>query len=290
MTHLMQLYHGPVCDSCLKYVSPCLLARFLRPNADCALSFSKIAIKDTQTFGAMIEGLEVVTSLLPRYAIFEDLYLRNRSQASECLNNSLTMLYSAILIFLARSIHFFGKSTMRRVVSSVSTLTDSNLDTMMRDIRALQSGVDRDARLVDAERQQTILNGVELLSSSSFSWPSAINASLPSHNGSPQGVAAHEQAEILIQLMEKMNQPLNRLADRLVEVHDSMKEEDRLKIFRWLSTIPFDLHHENMRDDRLDKSGLWLLDHPDFRNWVFASYSSILWVHGSPGTGKSKLM
>ena len=173
---------------------------------------------------------------------------------------------------------------MKRVVSSLSTLTDSNLDAMMRNVRALQLSVDRDAQLVDAERQQIILDGVDFLSSLSFHRPSAIDGSDLS------GVGTQRQAKNLVQLMVKMKQPMDRLADRLSEVHDSMKQEERLEIFRWLSTIPFDLHQENLRTGRLDKSGLWLLDHPEYQNWMFASYSSILWVHGSPGTGKSRLM
>ena len=60
-------------------------------------------------FGAMIEGLESITSLLPGYAILEELYLRKSSRTSERLENSLAMLYSAILIFLAKNIHFSGR-------------------------------------------------------------------------------------------------------------------------------------------------------------------------------------
>ena len=220
----------------------------------------QIAIKDTQTFGAMIEGLETVISMLPRYAIVEDLYLRSSSNASECLKNSLTTMYSAILMFLAKNVHYFGKSTMKRVASSMITVTDSSLDAMMENIRTLQSTVDRDAQLVDAERQQAILRRVDVLSSSSLSGSSAMNASLLIHNEESPSSTIQENADILLQLMDKMKRPLDRLADRVTEIHDSMKQEDRLKIFRWLSTIPFDLHQENMRNGRLDDSGLWLLE------------------------------
>ena len=170
---------------------------------------------------------------------------------------------------------------MKRAASSILNLTDSRLDGMMQDIKTSQLAVEQDARLVDAERQQAILHGIDLLSVSSSNWPSA---------GPNLGSDSQQRVDKLSQLMEEMNQPLTRLADRLVQVHDSIAEEERLKIFRWLSTIPVDLHHQTMQKGRLDKSGLWLLDHPDFENWASASYSSILWVHGSPGTGKSKLM
>ena len=70
----------------------------------------------------------------------------------------------------------------------------------------------------------------------------------------------------------------------------TVAQEERLNTFRWLSTLPYTQHHENMRKGRLENSSTWLLDHTDLQRWVAASYSSILWVHGSSGSGKSKLM
>ena len=241
-------------------------------------------------FGAMIEGLEIIVSLLPRYAIFEDIYLREPSIAVNRLKDSLTMLYSATLIFLTKNIHYFGKSTMKRVVTSIVTLTDTSLDMMMRDIDALQRNVDRDAQLVSAERQQAILRGVAHLSSRPGNWYSPDNSNLPTQNSAFLDNDSQKRTDSLLQLMNSLNQPLCRMADRLVKLHDNLAQEERLNIFRWLSTIPYTQHHENMRKGRLDGSGVWLFDHPDFQKWIHSSYSSILWVHGSPGSGKSKLM
>lgn len=249
----------------------------------------QITIKDNQVFGAMIEGLETIASLLPRYAIFEEIYLRGPSMAMGRLKDSIIMLYSATLMFLTKSIHYFGKSTMKRVVTSIATLTDTSLDVMMRDIDALQLNVDRDAQLVNAERQQAVLRGIDRISTPS-SWHSTYSTNPLTQTSAFADPDSQGRNDSLLQLMNKMNQPLGRIADRLVELHDNLAQEERKNIFRWLSTIPYTQHHENIRKGRLEDTGTWLFNHPDFQKWGSASYSSILWVHGSPGSGKSKLM
>jgi hypothetical protein len=250
----------------------------------------QITIKDSQIFGAMMEGLEIIASLLPRYAVFEDIYLREPSIAMERLKDSLIMLYSATLIFLSKTIHYFRRSTVKRMALSIVTLTDTNVDTMTRDIDALQRNVDRDAHLLSAERQQSMLRGMTQLSSSLADWRVSTNMTLSARSPTPLDRDFQMRTNSLLQLLGTMKQPLSRMADRLVNLHDNLAQEERLNIFRWLSTIPYSQHHENMRRGRLQDSGLWLLDHPDFQKWSLDSYSSILWVHGSPGSGKSKLM
>jgi adenylylsulfate kinase-like enzyme len=41
--------------------------------------------------------------------------------------------------------------------------------------------------------------------------------------------------------------------------------------------------------DVLPGTGQWLLSDPVFDKWKKESVSSILWLHGIPGSGKSKL-
>ena len=238
----------------------------------------------------MIEGVEVVASLISRYAILEDIYFRGSTSAVERLADRLTILYAAVLAFLIRTIHYFGKSTVKRLAQSIVTLTDTSLDAMMGTIDSLQRDVDRDAQLIVVERQNIVLQQIQHLSSSLPSWYSANSMSLSVHASASPDIASQQRDTSLLEIMKSIQEPFNRVADQLVKAHDALTQDERSSILRWLSTIPYAQHHENVRKGRLQDSGMWLFEHEDFRKWLLTSYSSILWVHGPPGTGKTKLM
>ncbi|RDW68744.1 uncharacterized protein DSM5745_08504 [Aspergillus mulundensis] len=58
----------------------------------------------------------------------------------------------------------------------------------------------------------------------------------------------------------------------------------------WLSTEPYKKHHNKTRKDFLAGTGTWLLTHPLYKECKDSSASSLLWLHGIPGSGKSKLV
>jgi hypothetical protein len=63
----------------------------------------------------------------------------------------------------------------------------------------------------------------------------------------------------------------------------------RTEILRWISPEPYMQHHEQTKRDVLSGTGKWLLSDLVFDKWKRESVSSILWLHGIPGSGKSKL-
>ncbi|RYP43646.1 hypothetical protein DL768_009821 [Monosporascus sp. mg162] len=78
-------------------------------------------------------------------------------------------------------------------------------------------------------------------------------------------------------------------ADRCFQVA-SVQESKRIKILRWLSDEPYRKHHQLTKDGFLEGTGQWLLLDPVYARWKEESASSILWLHGIPGSGKSKLV
>ena len=64
----------------------------------------------------------------------------------------------------------------------------------------------------------------------------------------------------------------------------------RTEVLRWISPEPYIKHHEETKKDVLSGTGKWLLLDPIFDVWKKESVSSILWLHGIPGSGKSKLV
>lgn len=80
-----------------------------------------------------------------------------------------------------------------------------------------------------------------------------------------------------------------RLADVARTSQEEVQEHRYEQILSWLSISDFPNHHMDIASRRLPKTGQWLLDHPDFTKWSNSSSSSILLVHGVPGSGKSTL-
>jgi hypothetical protein len=57
-----------------------------------------------------------------------------------------------------------------------------------------------------------------------------------------------------------------------------------------MSAEPYIQHHKQTKGEVLKGTGKWLLENPSFLKWKNESASSILWIRGIPGSGKSKLM
>ena len=99
----------------------------------------------------MIDGLEKVTCMISRYAIFEIVYFQRPAAASSELKSSLVMLYSSILTFLAHSYHYFGQRASKRFLKSGFESSASDIDDLLAKIETREREVDRVAQLVGIE-------------------------------------------------------------------------------------------------------------------------------------------
>ncbi|KAF5495471.1 Ankyrin repeat domain-containing protein 50 [Colletotrichum fructicola] len=61
------------------------------------------------------------------------------------------------------------------------------------------------------------------------------------------------------------------------------------EILTWISKEPYEQHHTLNKSEVLEGTGKWLLEDEVFQSWKNNKTSSILWLHGIPGSGKSKL-
>ncbi|KAI9653168.1 MAG: hypothetical protein M1821_007708 [Bathelium mastoideum] len=89
----------------------------------------------------------------------------------------------------------------------------------------------------------------------------------------------------LVRLLESINTPMRRMNDDLKAL-----QSQRVEILQWLSPEPYIKHHRQARQGVLAGTGQWLLSDPLFKKWKDESASSVLWLHGIPGSGKSKLV
>lgn len=95
---------------------------------------------------------------------------------------------------------------------------------------------------------------------------------------------------ILKGILQELQQPINRIERNLETWHDDFTKDERNKILQWISRIPYIEHHNQAKRDVLPGTGAWFLKDKKVLRWLSSSSSSIMWLHGIAGSGKSKLM
>ncbi|KAI5806205.1 hypothetical protein EDC01DRAFT_138336 [Geopyxis carbonaria] len=67
-------------------------------------------------------------------------------------------------------------------------------------------------------------------------------------------------------------------------------EKRRNRLLDWLSRVEYEGYHTNACQRRHTATCEWILQRPEFIKWRNPRTSSILWIHGNPGTGKTVAM
>ncbi|KAJ6110902.1 Aldehyde dehydrogenase C-terminal [Penicillium sp. IBT 16267x] len=103
--------------------------------------------------------------------------------------------------------------------------------------------------------------------------------------------AAAERCEITAHAVsdETWKIYLQTAQNSLDQVIQWINEEDRRELLEWVSKVRYDRHHEQIEEHRSPETGHWLFQHKKFRTWMDSSSPSVLWLQGSPGTGKTFL-
>ncbi|KAH7363777.1 hypothetical protein BKA65DRAFT_472146 [Rhexocercosporidium sp. MPI-PUGE-AT-0058] len=101
-------------------------------------------------------------------------------------------------------------------------------------------------------------------------------------------ISAHEDDSMrhseLKRILLECEAPLKRISRQLQDIQDNLTDTKRRKILDWMSDttkLPYLKHHKENKRQILKGTGKWLLN-DDIA-------SSLLWLHGIPGSGKSKL-
>ncbi|SPJ73916.1 uncharacterized protein FTOL_03646 [Fusarium torulosum] len=221
----------------------------------------QIVVEDFRAYNFVLESIENLAELLCHHACVEELLLqfskapKNGSSASnptQELRQALVQLYVRVLIYLAHARAYFQQSTAKRFVKS-ALLQPSDLEESFAVIAAAQSKVDRCLHLA------------------------SIRDELDHHDR-------------LKDLVSALQAPLSRWSDELTKITDQLDKTKRREILQWLSKEPYRKHHQLVREGVVEGTGQWLLSDPIYLRWKEESASSILWLHGVPGSGKSKLV
>ena len=225
----------------------------------------QVAVGDIVKFDFVVDGTESIARMLGRYAIFEDIYLRHTSKASNELKNALIRLYSTILLYQSKAKSFFDQSSSKRILKS-TLITEDEFENLAKKMIREQSNVDHYAAILDAQNQNSISDSLETLS-----------------------ISQCEKYGKLIDLLHSIDGPILRMASQLNSIEDHLDKSKRDEILRWVSAQPYVDHHEQISKNALAGTGRWLLEDPIYAEWYRGSTSSLLWLHGKVGAGKSTL-
>lgn len=188
------------------------------------------------------------------------------------LTESVVNLYAAILQYLADIIQYFASSTGKRILKSIG----QSQEDFQAKYLPVENALRNFGRLAGIAQAANLVHGLDLIESIDKQLKD-MNA----RNGS--------EPEWLKPNIEQLRQPIDRIDIRLKEIEDGLRREDRVKILRAISNIPHGTHHKMASKGRVEGTGAWFTKRTEFKEWRASSWSSVLWLHGIPGSGKTKL-
>lgn len=264
----------------------------------------------------MLEGTEFVSQLINQYSVMEKTYARIDSKLSKDLREALLSFYVTLLKFQIRAITYFDKSRkalrtfiglnpvsaadlvkLRTAVNEAKAKVDQNIslihnDFMMRGIEELK---DIKGKILTGQEEQLAITRIGILSLAQ-NTRFAIEGQTAFIQTEFVKLDKSQQKRMDIMMNEVINQwqvPLGSIMEVMMKAHEEkrvVKEQKKLaKIRRWLSVTLPDKDHDDARAKCRIVLGDWLFDHRSFVEWKTSPDSSILWVYGLAGTGKTNL-
>lgn len=217
--------------------------------------------------GVVFDGIELIVSLIGKYAIFEEIYLQETTPATDILKPAITKLYASILTFLAEAKNYCVQKTGIRILKGVLNIGQRDMAKLSQNIQDDQVAVDEIARLVDAEYLRKEGQNLKALS--------------------PEAALRNENMR---KALAQLDTPIQHVNDQLEALVKDQERVKKFEILGWISKMPYNQHHETVRSGRLEDSRRGLFDLPEYMNWRKSRQPSLLWLHGIPGSGKSKLV
>ncbi|KAL6863996.1 hypothetical protein J3F83DRAFT_182220 [Trichoderma novae-zelandiae] len=236
----------------------------------------QVTVNDIETFGHVLDSLENISNLVARCQLCEVIYLVERRKSSgelfDQLSDSITDLYTAILGYLAGILHYYGVNTTTRILKSV-VVSKADMKARYEPVESALVKLRRLTEIAEAQDLGSAVDGIQRIEQQ-FKEKTELD---------------QMEMQSLKDVVEQLNQPIDRIDSRLGQIHDGIEQHVRTQILKAISTIPYGSHHKTASKGRLEGSGRWLLGKSAFGDWRKMSHSSVLWLHGIPGSGKTKL-
>ncbi|KAK5630889.1 hypothetical protein RRF57_006604 [Xylaria bambusicola] len=219
--------------------------------------------------GRLIAGIAIVTSLLAQCDTYQQLYmapdlpLRPSQAPLSTIKAIIIHTYAKIQMFLSFAIEQQRRKLRLAAAFNVDN-AKSHVDELSRCEKELQRAADtceRHCSLSSRSAVQELLN------------------------------LKADFSKIFRNQMYVMKCLQSAKADLLASdlLMSRFESGDQIKLLEWISPILYQQHHNRVKDDRISGTCEWLLEHDRFREWEDSNLSTILWLQGSPGAGKTFL-
>ncbi|KAK3986108.1 hypothetical protein QBC44DRAFT_144035 [Cladorrhinum sp. PSN332] len=226
-------------------------------------------VNDVEVFGFVVQSLEHIASVIGYCNIFEVTYLekQQRPWTRGCheMNESVLLLYTSILQYLSIVIHRFSQNSIIRFLKGIGSPV-ADLEAKFLPISVAREEMLTWSQLAEAEKSEAIQETLDRLEDKAMANFASLATAL-----------------------RELGEPITRAGVQWADIQDNLDQNKRERILTSISTVPCFRHHKNASNDRLKGSGRWLLERLEYKTWRHDSSSSVLWLHGIPGSGKTKL-
>ncbi|KAK6349541.1 hypothetical protein TWF696_005825 [Orbilia brochopaga] len=220
----------------------------------------QVTIQDVENCGNVLIGIEKVSKIISRCSAMELLYLNPNAPNTvnqEALKEAFVCLYSGVLRFLAKAKKFFTHSTGGRLRASI-----------------LQS-----------DFHEKYLDDIDTFETDLLKWTSILDRELLKDTSETR----QKEFSLLKSLINGFELPIARIDARLEKIADDLDTSRRSDILEWLSKTDYRSVHESTQKSITEGTCRWLHKDSKFSNWRTSSSSSIFWLRGNPGCGKTRL-
>ena len=109
------------------------------------------SVSSVETFGHMLEGVELASRIIAIYAEVERTCLKGISRLKTQLTNALVKMYAAVLAFLLRARRYFGQSSSKRALKGAFQSYQTTVAPWVDRIQNTETDVCRLVDLVQSE-------------------------------------------------------------------------------------------------------------------------------------------
>ncbi|KAI8955739.1 hypothetical protein F4801DRAFT_277548 [Xylaria longipes] len=205
--------------------------------------------------GLLCIAIDRVLHLLFRCEIYARLYFNRPPGAKprpsvDVLVSSMTRLFTDILLFLTLAIERLSSNSFQAAINGTFNL---------------RQVTDSLSALTELERRLDISAGMCHMEEES------------------------ERGTDFKKLCLLLDQSLSWQENQLGIICQTLQEDDMVKILQWISNIAYETDFISISQTRLADTCEWLGRHQKYLDWLEREYSSIFWLHGIPGAGKTYL-
>ena len=241
--------------------------------------------REDATWHTLLEGIGLISELIPQYMVIEQTYAQIDSDLSDALVRELLAFYVKILHFQIRAIdHLNPKQSGWRFLQRLNPITDEDIKQERAAIDKARQRVDHDISLVHYDATK---RGIEGLQTGQGDILSAL-LDLMSSMRTQFNEADSRQKERNEAILEMWKEPLDAL---MTHLDDERQRKELLEIRKWLSMAKPEEDYDDAKEKRPMPLGDWIFHQQNFVIWEASvrKETNLLWLHGFTGTGKTGL-